>query len=164
MAALTYLEDLTTRFTSGFTEDVVCLFADGFYTNSADQGVKFINMKSMKIVPEQPSDDYWMKLMINEGATFNSAITDGSTQSKRTLVFVEFVVYWPDTKSRRLLQKTIEPKLDNLFLNYRYRATDGSEVYAQQDAPKVINYLNRSVNKDKMNEKSIMYSFVVSHI
>lgn len=66
--------------------------------------------------------------------------------------------------SRKRMQTEIEPALDALFLNYQYKSLDGSEVYAQQDAPKVINYTNRATGKNKLNERSIMYSFVVSYI
>lgn len=162
--ALTYLEDLTNRFTQNFSQDIVCHFPDGFYLGATDLGSVYLNMNTMSAVPAQPTNDYWLRMKVTEGVTLNSSITDGTGQWKRSLIFVEFDILWPENLSRKRMQQTIEPAIDDLFLNYKYRSDDGSEVYAQQDAPKVINSITRATGMNKFNEKAIMYTFVVSHV
>ena len=162
--ALTYQEDLTQRFVENFSESIVCHFPDGYFNGALDLGSCYMDMSVFSQVPSQPTDNYFMKMTISESFTFNDSILDGVTKNKRVLVFLDFSIFWPIEKSKKLLTETIEPALDALFVNYKYRGTDLSDVYSQQDAPKDVVRIVRATGDNKWNEKTIRYPFVVRYI
>lgn len=57
---------------------------DGYFKGSSDLGSTFIDMSNFQptTTQDQPTEEYWMKLMINEGVVLNSTITDGNSKLK----------------------------------------------------------------------------------
>jgi hypothetical protein len=160
---MSYHEYLTSRFVENFSQDIDVYFPDGYYSGSTDLGSTFINMSSMMPSMDQPND-YFMRFSITEAVTFNDTISDGQQQTKRLLVFVEADIIWPQEKSKKRLIKEIEPALDSIFLNLKFRGADGSEIYNQQDMPKDVASVKRASGDSKLNEKRIMYPFVVRYL
>ena len=161
---LTYQSDLTQRFVENFSQNIICHFPDGYYNGATDLGSSYINMSSFSQESDQPSNDYFMSLVITEALTFNDSITDGQSKHKRLLVFVDFTIYWPLDKSKKRLNNEIEPALDALFVNYQYRGDDGFEAYSQQDVPKDVVRVTRAEGSNKWNSKTIRYPFIVRYV
>jgi len=160
----TFKKDLTQLFVEGFSEPYICHFPDGYHNGALDIGASYFDMNSFTETPSQPTDDYWIRMLVTEALTFNSSITDGVNKHKRTLVFVDFSVYWPNSKSSKAVETIIEPALDLIYLNKTLRGSDNSEIYSQQDSPKDIVRVMRASGSNKWNEKTIRYPFVVRYI
>lgn len=160
---MSYQEYLTKRFVENFDQDIDVYFPDGYYNGATDLGSTFINMSTMIPTQVQPND-YFMRFKVTETVTFNDSITDGAQQHKRALVFVDIDIVWPQEKSKKRLIQEIEPAIDALFLNYKFRGADGSDIFNQQDMPKDVASVTRASGDSKLNEKRIMYPFIVRYL
>lgn len=155
----TWHQDLTDRFVTTFSEDVVVKFIDGYSKGSTDLGSVFMNMDSFSEVKAQPENNYWMQFSISEGSVRNISIGDGATKRKRKLVEVEFLILWPETRSKKILTENILPALDNAFLGYQNRSGDGSFLFSNQVVPSDTAREVRANNGSPWNTKSVSYFF-----
>ncbi len=161
---MTYHKDITQKFVKGFTLDYVCHFPDGYVNGQTDIGASYLNMNTFSEVESQPSNEYWMRILVTDAITFNDSITDGVTKHKRVLVFADFSIFWPNSKSSNDLISLIEPTLDSIFLNLQFRGEDDSEIISVQEAPKDVVRFVRAQGENKWNEKTIRYPFEVRYV
>lgn len=161
---LTFQSDLTAVFVEGFSQDITCLFQDGYHNGATDFGSKFISMSDFKPTApnEQPTSGYWMRLRVDGGVVANDSITNGALKAKKMVVFVMLDIVWHEDESSKLFYETFEPALDSLYLNLRFRGADGSEIYNQQDVVK-DGSISRPTGGNPWTTASIVYPFVVRY-
>lgn len=155
--------ELTDLFFDNFDLDYVVHFPDGVYRGVIDEGAIFINMSTGASVADQPANDYWLRFYTTETITTNTTIQDGQNQLKQSVVVVTVEAYWPVSQSRKKLDTEIETKLDEIFLNKKFKGTSGFEYFNQQDFPKNVSNVIRASNGDVFNSKLIFYPFNVRH-
>ena len=164
--ALSYQKDLQELYAQNFDSDVVTHFPDGLFYGALDLGAIYINLLTGVDQPDQPDagdDVYFVRFSVSDGVTFNDTIQDGVTQTKRLLTFVEVSVFFPETRSKKQLVDEIEPRLDEIFLNLKFRGSDDSEIFNQQDSPRLVTDVSRSGNGNPWNRKDIQYPFLVRY-
>jgi hypothetical protein len=161
-----FKKDLTAIFVENFSEDIIAYFADGYHNGPTDFGSSFIDMSDFTPTTpnEQPTEGSWMRISIDEGVVANDAITNGVIKAKRMIGFVQFDLLWHEDVSSKVIDETIEPALDLLYLNTSFRGSDGdSEIFNQQDVPKDT-IITRATGNNVWSKKELIYPFVLRYL
>lgn len=169
MTVLNYQEDLQEMLAVHFSTNNIDMpwhFPNGLFYGSFDIPNVYINFGTGQQLPDQPDagdNIYWGRFKIRETIVSNSTISDGITQKKRMVTFVDCTVYWPQTLTKKRLINEIEPALDAVFLNKKFISSDGkAELYSQQDIPKDTIDSMIATGGSQFNIKTIRYAYVVN--
>lgn len=156
---MSYNKIINQYFSDNFNEDVICLFKQGYVTDTADVGAKCINMLSDDIV-DQPASDFFIRIGMFGGAVNNASIGTAANVRKRQLIALRFNLYTPAGQSNGK-EIDMEKVLDDLFLPINVKSAD-SYVYADTAIPKTVAKID-STGSAVWNDKAITYRLIYEY-
>ena len=121
-----YIDDIKTKFITGFTRDITCHFADGDI---------YRNMSTSATVQDQPTGGTWVRFSTFQGATMYSTIGQGAAKLKETPFFVRISVFVPKNKTFNELA-IIETELDSALIGIEMPTNEGGRIYGNTAEPK----------------------------
>ena len=156
---MSYNKIINKYFSDNFNEDVVCLFKQGYVTDTVDFSAKCINMLSDEVV-DQPSSEFFIRIGMFGGSVNNASIGTAANVRKRQQVALRFNLYTPAGESNGK-EIDMEAKLDALFLPINIKSAD-SYIYADTATPKTVARVD-STGSAVWSDKAITYRLVYEY-
>tara|TARA_R110000782_G_scaffold270483_1_gene371885 strand:- start:69037 stop:69510 length:474 start_codon:yes stop_codon:yes gene_type:complete len=156
---MSYNKIINQYFSDNFNEDAVCLFKQGYVTETVDFGLSCINMLSDEIV-DQPSSAFFIRIGMFGGAVNNASIGTTANVRKRQPIALRFNLYTPAGQSNGK-EIDMEKILDDLFLPINIKSAD-SYVYADTAIPKTVAKID-STGSAVWNDKAITYRLIYEY-